>query len=183
MPKGEKIRPKQEMDQLPLVNFENSKFRVFVCQNTLVCLLLSKVGLLWGEGLIMKKGSFWILDQFLVKISLYVSTCVFNLEIGNWVWFAKTNQVVAKNDPYMSNTTRATAIFGGPYYFRRLGEGRRKLPTIFGGLTRPPKVVLFSAAREPAAENKATFGGLWHQPPKIRLFSAASDPAAENSGI
>jgi hypothetical protein len=58
MPKGGKIRPKQEMDQLPLVNFENSKFRVFVCQNTLVCLLLSKVGLLWGEGLIMKKGSF-----------------------------------------------------------------------------------------------------------------------------
>jgi hypothetical protein len=24
MPKGEKIRPKQEMDQLPLENFENS---------------------------------------------------------------------------------------------------------------------------------------------------------------
>jgi hypothetical protein len=59
MPKGEKIRPKQEMDQLPLVNFENSRVRVFVCQNTLVCLLLSKIGLLWGEGLIMgKRGSF-----------------------------------------------------------------------------------------------------------------------------
>jgi hypothetical protein len=56
MPKGEKIRPKQEMDQLPLDNFENSRIRVFVCQNTLVCLLLSKVGLLWGEGLIMGKG-------------------------------------------------------------------------------------------------------------------------------
>jgi hypothetical protein len=59
MPKGEKIRPKQEMDQLPLENFENSRVRVFVCKNTLVCLLLSKVGLLWGEGLIMgKRGSF-----------------------------------------------------------------------------------------------------------------------------
>jgi hypothetical protein len=56
MPKGEKIRPKQEMDQLPLVNFENSRVIVFVCQNTRVCLLLSKVGLLWGEGLIMGKG-------------------------------------------------------------------------------------------------------------------------------
>jgi hypothetical protein len=56
MPKGEKIRPKQEMDQLPLKNFEKSRVRVFVCQNTLVCLLLSKVGLLWGEGLIMGKG-------------------------------------------------------------------------------------------------------------------------------
>ena len=58
MPKGEKLRPKQ-MDQLPLENFENSRVRVFVCQNTFVCLLLSKVGLLWGEGLIMgKRGSF-----------------------------------------------------------------------------------------------------------------------------
>jgi hypothetical protein len=27
--KGEKIRPKQEMDQLPLVIFENSRVRVF----------------------------------------------------------------------------------------------------------------------------------------------------------
>ena len=59
MPKGEKIRPKQDMDQLPLENFEKNRVRVFVCQNTLVCLLLSKVGLLWGEGLIMgKRGSF-----------------------------------------------------------------------------------------------------------------------------
>jgi intracellular sulfur oxidation DsrE/DsrF family protein len=36
MPKGEKLRPKQEMDQLPLENFENSRVRVFVCQNTLI---------------------------------------------------------------------------------------------------------------------------------------------------
>jgi hypothetical protein len=27
MPKGEKIRPKQQMDQLPLENFENSRVR------------------------------------------------------------------------------------------------------------------------------------------------------------
>jgi hypothetical protein len=47
------------MDQLPLENFEKVELKVFVCQNTLVCLLLSKVGFLWGEGLIMgKKGSF-----------------------------------------------------------------------------------------------------------------------------
>ena len=45
--------------ELTLVNFENSRVRVFVCQNTFVCLLLSKIGLLWGEGLIMgKRGSF-----------------------------------------------------------------------------------------------------------------------------
>jgi hypothetical protein len=30
MPKGEKIRPNQEMDQLPLENFENSRVRAFV---------------------------------------------------------------------------------------------------------------------------------------------------------
>jgi hypothetical protein len=55
MPKGEKIRPKQEMDQLPLENFENSRGRVFVCQNTLVCLLLSLVGRRLNYG---KKGEF-----------------------------------------------------------------------------------------------------------------------------
>jgi hypothetical protein len=52
MQKGEKLRPKQEMDQLPLENFENSRVRVFV---------LSKYSydLLWGECLIMeKRGSF-----------------------------------------------------------------------------------------------------------------------------
>jgi hypothetical protein len=29
MPKGEKLRPKQEMDQLPLENFENSRVKAF----------------------------------------------------------------------------------------------------------------------------------------------------------
>jgi hypothetical protein len=59
MPKGEKLRPKQEMDQLPLENFENSKVRVFVLSKYSYCLLSSKVGLLWGEWLIMgKRGSF-----------------------------------------------------------------------------------------------------------------------------
>jgi hypothetical protein len=106
MPKGEKIRPKQEMDQLPLVNFENSRVRVFVCQNTPICLLLSKVGLLRGEGLV-----FEFLINFSWNISLYISTSVFDLEIGNWVWFAKTNQVVAKNDPYMSNLNQNNSEF------------------------------------------------------------------------
>jgi hypothetical protein len=41
------------MDQLPLEIFEKVELEF------LVCLLLSKVGLLWGEGLIMgKRGSF-----------------------------------------------------------------------------------------------------------------------------
>jgi hypothetical protein len=39
MPKGEKIRPKQQMDQLPLENFENSRIELFgllVCQKSLI---------------------------------------------------------------------------------------------------------------------------------------------------
>jgi hypothetical protein len=41
MPKGEKIRPKQEMDQLPLENFElenfkNSRIELLVCQKSLI---------------------------------------------------------------------------------------------------------------------------------------------------
>jgi hypothetical protein len=59
MPKREKLRPKQEMDQLPLENFENSRVRAFVLSKSSCCLFLSKVGLLWGECLIMgKRGSF-----------------------------------------------------------------------------------------------------------------------------
>jgi hypothetical protein len=36
MPKGEKLRLKQEMDQLPLENFENSRVELLFCQNTLI---------------------------------------------------------------------------------------------------------------------------------------------------
>jgi hypothetical protein len=58
MPKGEKLRLKQ-MDQLPLENFENSRVRTFDLSKYSKCLFLSKVGLLWGECLIMgKRGSF-----------------------------------------------------------------------------------------------------------------------------
>jgi hypothetical protein len=61
MPKGEELRPKQ-MDQLPLENFENSRVRTFD---------LSKLGLLWGEFMIMRKrGSFWILIIFTLGLSL-----------------------------------------------------------------------------------------------------------------
>jgi hypothetical protein len=58
MPKGEKVRPKQEMDQLPLENFENSRVRAFVLSKYSYGLLVSKIGLLWGECLILEKGEF-----------------------------------------------------------------------------------------------------------------------------
>jgi hypothetical protein len=77
MPKGEKLRLKQ-MDQLPLENFENGRVRTFVLTKYSKCLFLSKVGLLWGEYLIMgKRGSFWIFDQFLLEyLSLCLNKCV-----------------------------------------------------------------------------------------------------------
>jgi hypothetical protein len=91
MPKGEKIRPKQEMDQLPLENFENNRIRAFGLSKYSYCILLSKVGLLWGECLIMgKRGSFWIFDQFLLE---YLSLC-----LNKWVWLRdKKLSLICKN--------------------------------------------------------------------------------------
>jgi hypothetical protein len=65
MPKGEKLRPKQEMDQLPLENFENSRVRAFDLSKYSYGLLLSKIGLLWGECL--KKRVFLNLGDCLKK--------------------------------------------------------------------------------------------------------------------
>jgi hypothetical protein len=99
MPKREKIRPKQEMDQLPPEDFEKieleflfvKNFNCLFCQKLVSC---GEKAWLWEIG-----GVFESLINFSWNISLYVSTSVFDLEIGNWVLFAKTNQVVAKNDP------------------------------------------------------------------------------------
>jgi hypothetical protein len=103
MPKGEKLRPKQ-MDQLPLENIENSRVRTFdlskhsYCQNLVSC----------GENVwLWEKGEFLAPNRFYSWIiSLCAQTSVFDLEIGKWIWFAKTNQVVAKNDPNMSNLVK-----------------------------------------------------------------------------
>jgi hypothetical protein len=100
MPKGEKLRPKQ-MDQLPLENFENSRIRTFDLSKYSYCQNLASN----GENLwLWEKGEFLALDQFFHWIiSLYAQTSEFDIEIGKWIWFAKTNQVVAKYDPNMSN--------------------------------------------------------------------------------
>ena len=58
MPKGEKIRPKQEMDQLPLENFENSRIELLVCQKSLIVSFVKSwplVGRIVDYG---KKGEF-----------------------------------------------------------------------------------------------------------------------------
>jgi hypothetical protein len=64
MPKGEKLRPKQ-MDQLPLVNFENNRVRTFDLSKIL--LLLQNMVFDYG-----KRGSFWHLINFSLGISLLV---------------------------------------------------------------------------------------------------------------
>jgi hypothetical protein len=69
MPKGEKLRPKQ-MDQLPLVNFENNRVRTFDLSKILLLQNLVSYG---GEFMIMgKRGSFWHLINFFIGISLFV---------------------------------------------------------------------------------------------------------------
>jgi hypothetical protein len=103
MPKGEKIRPKQEMDQLPLENFENSRIELLFCQNPLIVSLCQKLVSCRENVWLWEKGEvFESLINFSWNTSLYVSTSEFDLETWNWVWFAKTNQVVAKYDPNMS---------------------------------------------------------------------------------
>ena len=78
------------MDQLPLENFENNRIELLVCQNTLIgsfCQKLVSCGendWLWEIG-----GVFDTVINFYWNNSLYVSTSVFDLEIGNWGWFAK----------------------------------------------------------------------------------------------
>ena len=105
MPKGEKLRPKQ-MDQLPLVNFENNRVRTF---NLSKILLLQNLVSCGGKFLTMGKGEFLVLDKFFHwNISWIAQTSVFDLEIGKMIWFTKTNQVVAKNDPNMSNLVQKT---------------------------------------------------------------------------
>jgi hypothetical protein len=68
MPKGEKLRPKQT-DQLPLVNFENNRVRTFDLSKYSYCKIWSLVGRIYDYG---KKGSFWILVNFTLGISLFM---------------------------------------------------------------------------------------------------------------
>jgi hypothetical protein len=100
MPKGEKLRSKQNgsANHLWILKIEELEFGF--CQNT----LMAKFSLLWGRILIMGKGGVLALDQFYsCNISRFAQTSVFDLEIWKRIWFAKTNQVVAKSDSNMPN--------------------------------------------------------------------------------
>ena len=90
------------MDQLPLEKFENSRVELLVCQNSFIVSFVKSWLLVGRRSDYGKKGEFLkSLINLFWNDSLYASTCVFDLEIEIWVWFAKTNQVVAKDDPYM----------------------------------------------------------------------------------
>jgi hypothetical protein len=79
MPKREKLRPKQ-MDQLPLVNFENNRVRIFDLSKMLLLQNLVSCGDDFYYG---KKGEFLALDQFYSwNNSLCAQTSVFDLKIG-----------------------------------------------------------------------------------------------------
>jgi hypothetical protein len=79
MPKGEKLRPNQ-MDELPLENFENSRVRIPDLLKYSYCKIWSLVGRLYDYG---KKREFLDRVQFhFWNISLYAQTSEFDLEIG-----------------------------------------------------------------------------------------------------
>jgi hypothetical protein len=92
MPKGEKIRPKQEMDQLPLEIFEKVEFEFFLSKYSCLSLFVQSWCLV-GEGLIMgKRGVFELFDKFLLKyLSLYFNKCV-------WLRNKKLS-LICKNKP------------------------------------------------------------------------------------
>jgi hypothetical protein len=73
MPKGEKLRPKQEMDQLPPENFENSRVELLFYQILLLSLFVkswSLVGRMFDYG---KKGEFF---ESLINFSWNTSLCL-----------------------------------------------------------------------------------------------------------
>jgi hypothetical protein len=80
------------------------ELELLICQNTLIAKTWPLMGGNFNYG---KKGEFLDLNQFFQWIiSLYAQTSEFELEIGKWIWFAKTNQVVARNDPNMPNLSQ-----------------------------------------------------------------------------
>jgi hypothetical protein len=78
MPKGEKIRPKQQMDQLPLENFENSRIELFGLSKFSYCLFCQKLASCGENSRLWEKGGvFEIFDQFLLEqLSLCPNKCV-----------------------------------------------------------------------------------------------------------
>jgi hypothetical protein len=95
-----------------LRNFENSRIELFVCQNSCIVSFIKSWSLVGRNVDYGKKGEFLkSLINLFWNDSLYASTCVFDLEIEIWGWFTKTNQVVAKDDPYMPKFNKTQICF------------------------------------------------------------------------
>jgi hypothetical protein len=111
--KGGEIKAKSKWTSYHLLILKTIELELLICPKYSYCKIWSLVGVnLW----LWEKGEFLALDQFYSWIiSLYAQTSEFDLEIGKWIWFAKTNQVVAKNDPNMPNYSQKQ--FGPQLYW------------------------------------------------------------------
>jgi hypothetical protein len=89
MPKGEKLRPRQ-MDQLPLVNFENNSVRTFDLSKILLLQNLVSCG---REFWLREKGEFLALDQFFFLEHLLICP-------NKCVWLRdRKKELIYKNKP------------------------------------------------------------------------------------
>jgi hypothetical protein len=102
MPKGEKLKAKANGSATTCKILKWVELELFDLSKTLILQNLAYCGenlWLWEKG-----GVFLALNHFYSWIiSLCAQISEFVVEIGKWIWFSKTNQVVAKNDPNMPN--------------------------------------------------------------------------------
>jgi hypothetical protein len=102
--KGGEIKAKANGSANHLWILKTIELELLICPKYSYYKIWSLVGENFDYG---KKGEFLTLDQFLSwNISRFAQTSVFDLEIGKRIWFAKTNQVVAKSDPNMPNYSK-----------------------------------------------------------------------------
>jgi hypothetical protein len=89
MPKGEKLRPKQ-MDQLPLVNFENNRVRTFDLSKILLLQNLVSCG---REFWLWEKG--WVFGTWLIFLMEHLLICP-----NKCVWLRdRKKDLIYKNKP------------------------------------------------------------------------------------
>jgi hypothetical protein len=99
--KGGEIKTKATGSANHLIILKIVELEFVICTKYSYCKIWSLMGENFDYG---KKGEFLALDQFFSwNISRFTQASVFDLEIGKRIWFAKTNQVMAKSDPNMLN--------------------------------------------------------------------------------
>jgi hypothetical protein len=102
--KGGEIKAKANGSANHLWILKTIELELFICPKYSYCKIWSLVGENFDYG---KNGESLALDQYYSwNNSLCAQTSVFDLEVGKRIWFAKTNQVMAKNDPNMPNYSK-----------------------------------------------------------------------------